>query len=57
MRAAERINAFLDPFRERRRNYENNPEKLESILKAGEEKAREAAGKTMSDVHKAMKMG
>lgn len=57
MRAAERINIFLDPFRERRKNYENNPEKLESILKAGEENAREVAGKTMNDVHKAMKMG
>ncbi len=57
MRAAERINTFLDPFRERRKNYENNPEKLESILKAGEEKARAVADKTMSDVHKAMKMG
>ncbi len=57
MRAAERINTFLDPFRERRKNYENNSEKLESILKAGEEKARAVADKTMSDVHKAMKMG
>ncbi len=57
MRVAERINTFLDPFRERRRKYEENPGQLEKILQAGEEKAREVASKTMSDVHKAMKMG
>ncbi len=57
MRAAERINRFLDPFRERRKHYENSPGEVEAILKKGEEQAREVAGKTMSDVHQAMKMG
>lgn len=57
MRVAERINTFLEPFRERRRNYENDHDKLEKILKAGEEKARAVAKQTMSDVHKAMNMG
>ncbi len=57
MRVAERINTFLDPFRERRKSYENDPARLEKILEAGEEKARSVARRTMDDVHKAMKMG
>ncbi len=57
MRAADKVNAFLEPFRERRKHYEGDSAKLEAILKAGEEKAREVARRTMSDVHKAMKMG
>ncbi len=57
MRAAERINTFLDPFRERRKKYEGHPERLEEILKSGEERARSIARQTMSDVHKAMKIG
>ncbi|MCL5268065.1 MAG: tryptophan--tRNA ligase [Bacteroidetes bacterium] len=57
LRAAERINQFLDPFRERRKRYESAPEEIEKILKNGEDQAREVAGKTMHDVHQAMKMG
>ena len=29
MRAAEKINEFLDPFRERRKHYESEPEEIE----------------------------
>jgi tryptophanyl-tRNA synthetase len=57
MRVAERINTFLDPFRERRKRYENNPEQLEKILKSGEERARSIAARTMDDVHRTMKIG
>ena len=57
MRVAERINTFLDPMRERRRKYEDNPEQLEKILKSGEERARSVAVQTMADVHKTMKLG
>ncbi len=57
MRVAERINTFLDPFRERRKKYEDNPEQLEKILKSGEERARSIAVKTMDDVHRTMKIG
>jgi tryptophanyl-tRNA synthetase len=57
MRVAERINTFLDPFRERRKKYENDTARLEEILKSGEERARAVAVKTMGDVHKTMKMG
>ncbi len=57
MRAAEKINIFLEPFRERRKKYESEPEKLDKILRDGEERARAVASQTMSDVHKAMKLG
>ncbi|MCL4539605.1 MAG: tryptophan--tRNA ligase [Bacteroidetes bacterium] len=57
LRAAERLNRFLNPLRERRRQYENAPEEVEKILKNGEAQAREVARKTMQDVHQAMKMG
>ncbi len=57
IRAAERINQFLDPFRERRKHYEEAPGEVERILKNGEERAREVARNTMRDVHQAMKMG
>ena len=57
MRVAESINTFLDPFRERRKKYENNTEQLEKILKSGEERARSTAVKTMDDVHRTMKIG
>ena len=57
LRAAESVNRFLDPFRERRRQYEDAPEEVEKILKNGEAQAREVARKTMQEVHQAMKMG
>ncbi len=57
MRAAEKVNEFLAPFRERRERYEGNQDELEKILNDGEERARAAAQKTMAEVHEAMKMG
>jgi len=57
MRAAEKINEFLNPFRERRKHYEAKPEEVKKILKNGEDRARLAAQKTMTEVHQAMKMG
>ncbi len=57
MRAAERINEFLDPFRERRKHYESKPEEVKKILKNGEEHARTVAQRTMNEVHQTMKIG
>ncbi len=57
LRAAERINEFLHPFRERRKRYESTPEEVKRILTDGEDRARSAARKTMAEVHQAMKMG
>ena len=57
MRAAEKINEFLDPFRERRKYYENRPNEVKEILRTGEEQARTVAQRTMAEVHQAMKIG
>lgn len=51
---AKAINIFLDPIRERRKMYENNPELVIEILKKGTEKARVEAKLTMEMVKKAM---
>jgi tryptophanyl-tRNA synthetase len=50
------INQFLEPIREKRAEYENQPELVERILKEGTEKARSEAQKTLEEVKKAMKL-
>jgi tryptophanyl-tRNA synthetase len=50
------LNNFLEPFRERRREYEAQPELIEKILKEGTAKARAEALKTLEEVKKAMKL-
>ncbi len=50
------LNNFLDPIRNRRSEYENQPELVEKILKEGTEKARKEAQKTLIEVKKAMKL-
>lgn len=50
------LNNFLDPIRQRRAQYDNQPELVEKILKEGTKKAQIEAQKTMNDVKKAMKM-
>ncbi|OGE64391.1 tryptophan--tRNA ligase [Candidatus Daviesbacteria bacterium RIFCSPLOWO2_02_FULL_36_7] len=50
------LNNFLDPIRENRARYERDPELVEGILKAGTERAREEAQKTLTEVKKAMKL-
>ena len=57
LRCAERIIEFLAPFREKRSYYESHRDEVERILKRGEERAREVARATMSEVREAMKMG
>src|SRR3989344_6639356 len=52
----EVLNNFLDPIRERRAEYENQPELVEKILKEGTEKARSEAQKTLVEVKKAMRL-
>ena len=46
----------LAPFRERRMELEARPERVEEILRDGEEKARAIARQTMSEVREAMKL-
>mgnify|MGYP006296934951 CR=1 FL=1 len=54
-RLAKKLNAFLEPMRERRKKYTENPELVDEILKKGTEKAREEAAETMKKVRKVMK--
>lgn len=50
------LNNFLDPIREKRAEYERQPELVERILREGTEKARKEAQKTLIEVKKAMKL-
>ena len=51
-----KMDAFLEPIREKRREYERNPDLVYDLLKEGGKKAKEEAGKTMERVRKAMKL-
>ncbi|WP_199505509.1 MULTISPECIES: tryptophan--tRNA ligase [unclassified Halanaerobium] len=53
---ADKLNQLLDPMRERRKKYINNPELVDQILLKGTEKARMEAQKTLKKVRKAMKI-
>lgn len=52
----EAINAFLEPIRERRKHYEEQPGLVKAILKDGTERARDTVAKTMVEVRSAMKL-
>ena len=49
----EVMERFLDPIRARRKDLENNPQKVEHILKKGTERARHEISKTLHQVRKA----
>jgi tryptophanyl-tRNA synthetase len=53
---AKHLNAFLDPIRERRRYYEERPDRVREIITAGSDKARETARRTMEEVRAAIKL-
>ena len=53
---AEKINAYLRPYRQRRQELIADPDRVRRILAEGAEKARATAGETMRVVKKAMKM-
>jgi len=57
MKVGEKINAYLDPQRERRVQYEENPGLVLDVLHDGEKRANEAAGATITAVREAMKLG
>ena len=46
----------MDPIRERRQKFANNPDQINQILIDGTSKAREAAKITMDKVRRAMKI-
>ena len=51
---AEVIVNFLKPFQEKRKEFENDPKKVLEILEASEEKARQLANETLTEVKKKM---
>jgi tryptophanyl-tRNA synthetase len=50
------INQFLDPLRERRAKYLEDPGRIDEIIYTGTMRMREEAKKTMTEVHTAMGM-
>jgi tryptophanyl-tRNA synthetase len=54
--AADSLVKLLSPMQDRRRKFEENPGLAWDILEAGTERARKAAGETMSEVRAAMGM-
>jgi len=52
----DKMNAELEPIRERAKNYEDNLDVVKNIMREGSEKARAEARKTMDDVRQAMKL-
>lgn len=55
-RLAERLNQFLDPMRERRIKYRNNPNLIDEILISGTNRAIEVGKETMKEVREAMQI-
>ncbi len=53
---AHSVNEFLDPIRERRRAFEQNPNQIWEILEAGTCRARVVAQTTMNEVRSAMNL-
>jgi len=53
---AGRLNAFLDPIRERRRFYMERPGLVEEIITAGSDKARQTAVRTLEEVRASVKL-
>jgi tryptophanyl-tRNA synthetase len=53
---AKVINQFLEPLRERRAYYMQDPGQIDEILASGVKRMREVAKATMTEVHKAMGM-
>jgi len=51
------LNAFLEPFREKRSHYESNRKLVEDVIADGDARARAVAQATMSEVREAMHLG
>ncbi len=52
----QELNNFLEPIRERRKKYEENPQLVWDILENGKKKVREVAAKNMEEVKEKMKI-
>jgi tryptophanyl-tRNA synthetase len=51
------LNAFLEPFREKRAHYESNRNLVEDVIADGDARARTVAVSTMGEVREAMHLG
>ena len=56
-RCAAKINEFIAPILDRRRNLETNLDRVKDVLSDGEKKATEVAEQTMEEVHFRMRLG
>jgi len=56
-KCAQAIADQLEPFRERRRHYDDHPDELAEILHHGEARAKTEAEATMSEARQAMELG
>ena len=50
------LNQFLEPIRQRRAEYEAQPELVKQILREGTEKEQKVVSETMQEVRRAMKL-
>ncbi|MCF8001249.1 MAG: tryptophan--tRNA ligase [Halanaerobiales bacterium] len=55
-RLAKAINELLDPIRERRQKYIDNPELVDEIIMSGTKRAKSIAEETIKEVKEAMKL-
>ncbi|RNB88357.1 tryptophan--tRNA ligase [Brevibacillus nitrificans] len=53
---SQSINDLLEPMRERRSLYKNDPKKVDEMLMSGTAKARQVAKETMQEIREAMSM-
>lgn len=56
-RLAAGLNAMLDPIRERRAYYDEHPDDVDDILRAGTQRAIEVGAQTLAEVKEAMQIG
>ena len=56
MALAEHMNTYLRPMRERRAAFAEDPDTVVRVLRAGTERARQEAAKTLAEVRAAMHM-
>ena len=57
MKLADGIVEHFAPLRERRAEFEKDPKRLDEIIHAGCERARQVAADTMEKVHSGMGIG
>ena len=57
MNIATKLNNYFAPVQQKRGELEKNLDYIKNVLNYGENKAREVAENTMSEVREAMKLG